>query len=102
MTRVSSRHAADDLSGRFGYLFEPLEVDESAGDGDGHCPASASPAGTANSHSERLHATAHSGVDSDIPGDVNDGTDHDRRTCSRLTGHGQYIRRPDTGRATDR
>jgi hypothetical protein len=123
----------DDLFGRFGYLFEPLEVDESAGDGDdaalpiarttrgrqpmvapnsprrrrpsnacgrggdGHCAASASPASTANSHSERLHATAHSGVYSYIPGDVNDGADHDRRTCSRLTGHGQYIRRPDTG-----
>ena len=24
----------EDLSGRFDYLFEPLDVDESAGDGD--------------------------------------------------------------------
>jgi hypothetical protein len=33
----------EDLSGRFDYLFEPLEVDESAGDGDdvlpGHLPS---------------------------------------------------------------
>jgi hypothetical protein len=28
----------EDLSGRFDYLFEPLDVDESAGDGDDVLP----------------------------------------------------------------
>ena len=30
----------EDLSGRFDYLFEPLDVDESAGDGDDVLPNS--------------------------------------------------------------
>ena len=60
--------------------------------GDGHCPASASPASTANSHSERLHATAHSGVYSYIPGDVNDGAD--RSLCRNAHRHSRRPRLP--------
>ncbi len=44
----------EDLSGRFDYLFEPLNVDESAGDGDDVAPQAHAEPETRNRWSSRL------------------------------------------------
>jgi hypothetical protein len=44
----------EDLSGRFDYLFEPLEVDESAGNGDGVAPRARAEPGNGTPWSNRI------------------------------------------------
>ena len=44
----------EDLSGRFDYLFEPLEVDESAGNGDGVAPRALAEPENGNRWSSRI------------------------------------------------
>jgi hypothetical protein len=44
----------EDLSGRFDYLFEPLEVDESAGDGDDLAPRALAEPENSNRWSSRM------------------------------------------------
>ena len=44
----------EDLSGRFDYLFEPLNVDESAGDGDDVAPQAPAEPENRNRWSSRL------------------------------------------------
>jgi hypothetical protein len=47
----------EDLSGRFDYLFEPLEVDESAGNGDDVAPRTPEQPDDGNRWSRRIVLT---------------------------------------------
>jgi hypothetical protein len=47
----------EDLSGRFDYLFEPLDVDESAGDGDDVLPLAPDQPADENRWSRRIVLT---------------------------------------------
>lgn len=62
--------------------------------GDRRRAAAACPACPANSHSRRLNAGFHTAVD--VAARIDCPADHHRAACSRPTGHGEYLRHPDT------
>jgi hypothetical protein len=107
MALVPSRHAAGGSLRPVDYLFESLDVDESAGNGDDAVsqaleqPADenrwsrrivlagvvlATLAGTAGIHSGRIHPAVRDGAG----GGVHCYADHDRSTRSCLARHGQH------------
>ena len=85
----------EDLSRRFDYLFESLDVDESAGNGDDVTHQVPEQPDDDSRWSRRIVLTG-------IGGALDFDADPDRSTCSGHTAHGQCTCRPYIGGGTNR